>query len=242
MIAAGETIPGADTRILIVCDHASNRVPEGYSLGVPDAVLETHIAVDIGAAALSRALAAALRCPAILGAVSRLVADFNRATDAPGLAPEESDGVPIPGNRAMPVAERARREALHREFHAFLDSAIARAKPALIVSVHSFTPALASSPRARPWPIGILWNRDDRAARVGLAALAQEPGLGGPVGANEPYSGRALNHTMDRHAEARGIPYLGIEVRQDEIGNDAGVARWADILVRTVRHTLAEVG
>jgi predicted N-formylglutamate amidohydrolase len=104
--------------------------------------------------------------------------------------------------------------------------------------MHSFTPALASAPAPRPWPIAILWNHDDRAATLGLAHLAAEPDLGGPVGANEPYSGKVLNYTMDRHAEAAHIPYLGFEIRQDLIADDAGADRWAAIVVRTIRAAL----
>jgi predicted N-formylglutamate amidohydrolase len=230
---------GADRRLLLVCDHAANAVPPGVTLGLPAAVMETHIALDIGAGPLTRALATTLDAPALLARWSRLVADCNRPSDSPSLAPESSDGIDIPGNRQLDAAARARRLGIHRDFHALLADRIAKNRPALIISIHSFTPALASAPAARPWPVAVLWNRDDRAARLGLAALAAETDLGGPVGANEPYSGRVLNYTMDRHAEAAGIPYLGFEIRQDGLADAAGVARWAAILARVVRATLA---
>ena len=35
---------------------------------------------------------------------------------------------------------------------------------------------------------------------------------------------------MNRHAEARGLPYLGIEVRQDQIDTERGQARWAALI------------
>ena len=35
---------------------------------------------------------------------------------------------------------------------------------------------------------------------------------------------------MNRHAEAHGRPYLAIEVRQDQIADEAGQARWASML------------
>lgn len=233
-----ETIPGADPAWLIVCDHASSAVPAGISLGVPEAVMQTHIALDIGAADLSRALAARLRCPAILAQVGRLVADFNRPPDAPGFIPEASDGIPIPGNRALPAADRVAREAMHQAFHAAIEAQIALHRPRLLISVHSFTPALATSPEPRPWPVAILWNHDARAARLGLEALRAEVA---PVGANEPYSGKQLNYTMDRHAEAADIPYLGFELRQDMLADAAGIARWAATLERAIRHALAQL-
>lgn len=236
-------VAGPDPSILLLCDHASNAVPAGVHLGVPAAALETHIAWDIGAAAVTQAVAAALACPAILATVSRLVVDTNRPPD--GAVPQHSDGVAIPGNVGLAASDLAARIALHAQFHAAIEAAIAARPPRLLVSIHSFTPALASAsaPSAsapRPWPIALLWNRDARAAAIALDALAHA-GLEGPVGANEPYSGRVLNYTMDRHAEARGTPYLGFEIRQDLIADAAGVARFADLVARTIRHTLEHV-
>jgi predicted N-formylglutamate amidohydrolase len=232
-------IEGRDRRILIVCDHASAAVPPGIALGVPEAEMRRHIASDLGAGPLAEALGERLDAPVFLATVSRLVVDFNRAPDAPGLVPEASDGTPVPGNRGLSPAAWAARLDLHRRFHAAFAKRIARQRPALLVSVHSFTPALRTAPAPRPWPIGILWNRDDRAAALALAALAREPDLGGPVGANQPYSGRELNYTMNRHAEANAIPYIGFEVRQDELADRAGIARWTAILARTVGHAIA---
>ncbi len=86
----------------------------------------------------------------------------------------------------------------------------------------------------RPWQIGILYNRDERAARIAIPLLEA---AGIVTGDNEPYSGRVLNATMNRHGEAAGLPYLGIEVRQDEIGDAAGVARWATLLAPVIGAT-----
>lgn len=233
--------PGGDRRILIVCDHASSDVPDGVELGVPADALASHIALDIGAGALALALGRLLDAPAILGRWSRLVADANRPPDHPDMIPEASDGVVIPGNRGLSPKERAARLALHRAFHAAIDGQIASDRPLLIVSLHSFTPALASNPAPRPWPVALLWNRDDRAVRPAHESLLQEGDLGGPIGLNEPYSGQLLNYTMDRHAEVRGIAYLGFEVRQDMLADEAGIVRWAAILLRSVQATRAEL-
>lgn len=223
-------IAGANRALLLVCDHASNEVPPGLDLGVPPALMEDHVALDIGAGPLTRALAARLGAPALLGAWSRLVVDCNRAPGAPGLVPEASDGHAIPGNMGLDDAAFAARLALHADFHARVEAEIAAARPRLLVSVHSFTPALATGSAPRPWPVAVLWNQDGRGAEAALAALAGDRRVGGPVGANEPYSGRILNYSMDRHAEANGIAYVGFEVRQDGLLDAAGVGRWADIL------------
>jgi len=229
--------------ILIVADHASAHVPADIDLGIPAAVLTRHVAVDIGVAPLAAAFCAQLGCDAVLGGVSRLVCDCNREEDAPGLIPLASDGIAIPGNHLDAAGREARLARFFRPYHAAVAAAIAQAKPALIVSLHSFTPRLETRPEERrPWEIGILYNEDERAARIAIPLLEA---AGIVTGDNEPYSGRVLNATMNRHAEAAGLPYLGIEVRQDLIGDAAGVALWAGRLAPVIGATwdrLAQTG
>lgn len=62
------------------------------------------------------------------------------------------------------------------------------------------------------------------------------------VGDQQPYSGKILNATMNRHAEAHGRPYLGIEIRQDEIGDEAGQALWASRLARIADAVAPQLG
>lgn len=234
---AARLIEGGDARSLIICDHASNKVPPEIALGVPPAVMLQHVAYDIGAEAVSEELAKALDCPAWMATISRLVCDVNRPPEA-SIVPH-SDGIMVPGNHDLAFDATELRHDLHRQFHDGLAELIASRQPRLMISIHSFTPALASAPADRPWPIAVLWNEDERASIPAIAMLNQEPDLGGPVGANEPYSGKVLNYTMDRHAEDKGVPYLGFEIRQDLISDAAGVARWTDIVARCVRATEA---
>ncbi len=218
--------------ILIVADHASAHVPADIDLGIDPEVLTRHVAFDIGVAPLVSALCERLGCDAILGGVSRLVCDFNRDEAAPGLLPIASDGVAIPGNAIDGAGREARLARFFRPYHAAVTEMIARLSPALLVSLHSFTPRLEAHPdQARPWQIGILYNRDERAARIAIPLLEAD---GIVTGDNEPYSGRVLNATMDLHGEATGLPYLGIEVRQDQIGDDDGIARWAERLAPVI--------
>ena len=229
-------IAGSSAEVLLVCDHASNAVPPGIDLGVPEAALKDHVAWDIGAAAVTTKVAALLGCPAWLASVSRLVVDCNRPPEHS--VPEKSDGLVIPGNVGLSPTELEARHAIHTRFHDGITALLAKGHPRLTVSIHSFTPALASAPAPRPWPIAILWNQDYRGAELGLAALEAEPDLPGPVGANEPYSGKVLNYTMDRHAEANHLPYLGFEIRQDLISTPAGQDRYAAIVARAILTTL----
>ena len=210
--------------ILIVSDHASNRVPAD---------------IDLGVAEVAEQMARTPGIAAFLGNVSRLVCDFNREEDAPAVIPHASDGHAIPGNLFDLAGREARLARFHRPFHAALAALLDRAPPALILSLHSFTPSLASRPEeARPWQVGVLYNADDRAARRAIPLLEAERLAGGD---QQPYSGKLLNATMNRHAEAEGRPYLGIEVRQDQIGHEVGQAIWAERLVRMANRVAVEL-
>jgi len=218
---------------LLIADHASNHVPDDIDLGIDPALLNDHIAIDLGVAELGALLCERLHCPGIFAEVSRLVIDLNREVDAPGLIPISSDGHIIRGNHGNHVARIAR---FWEPYHAKIAAQIAAQHPKLLISLHSFTPSLKLKPdEARPWEIGVLYNTDDRAARIAIPALAER---GICVGDNLPYSGKVLNATMNRHGEANGIPYLGLEVRQDLIVDAAGVARWTDVLVPVIEDCL----
>lgn len=215
--------------ILVVSDHASNRVPDDIELGIDSALLSQHIAVDIGVAEVGALMALRPGIAAFQAHASRLVCDVNREPHAPAVIPIASDGHAIPGNALDHAAHLARLDRFFHPYHAALADLLDSAPPALILSLHSFTPQLASSDEPRPWQVGVLYNEDDRAARIAIPMLEAE---GLVVGDQQPYSGKLLNYTMNRHAEADGRPYLGIEVRQDQIGDAAGQARWAERLSR----------
>jgi predicted N-formylglutamate amidohydrolase len=216
--------------ILVVSDHAANRVPDDIDLGIDPVLLDQHVALDIGVAAVARRMVEQPGIAAFLGNVSRLVCDCNREEDSPGVIPHASDGHAIPGN-LFDVADREERlERFYRPYHSALAELLERAPPRLIVSLHSFTPSLASRPEEqRPWHCGVLYNADERAARRAIPLLEAE---GLVVGDQQPYSGKLLNATMNRHAEAHGHAYFGIEIRQDQLGDEAGQAEWAERLAR----------
>jgi predicted N-formylglutamate amidohydrolase len=233
-------LPGHPRGVLLLCDHASAAVPPGVDLHVAPDLMAKHIAVDIGAEPLTRALARQLGAPAVLGTVSRLVIDLHRPPDHPHLVPLESDGHEIPGNVGVERSERLR--LFHRPYHRAVAQAVRESRPTLIVAIHSFTPGLESAPTPRPWEVGVLYNRDARAARL-LLGLLEEAGV--VTGDNQPYSGRVLNTTLNRHGEANGIASVSVELRNDLIGNANDVANWCERLapmIETVRNRLAENG
>ncbi len=229
----GDIRPGG---IVAIADHASNHVPAGMDLGIERALLSDHIAIDIGVEGIADRLARRHGIPAHIATVSRLVCDFNRAADDPAVVPEVSDGHLIPGNLGADVERRL--ATYHRPYHAGLAAFVAEARPRLILALHSFTPALRSCDKPRPWEVALLHNTDARAARHAIRLFAAQ---GLTVGDNEPYSGRDLNATMDRHAEANGIPYCAIEIRQDQILTEADQARWALLIAEIAGNVVLEL-
>jgi predicted N-formylglutamate amidohydrolase len=234
----------APARLLFLCDHASNAVPPELDLlGLSEADFARHIAYDIGAAKLTRALAALSSAPALLARWSRLLIDLNRGQDDPTVVMKLSDGRVIPGNRDLDrdgVEDRIRR--FHAPYHAAIAATIRQAAGQgilpILVSVHSFTPVWRG--HQRPWHIGILWDRDGRLAQPLLERLRREPDI--VVGDNEPYSGELENDTLYRHGTMNGLPHVLIEVRQDLIGDAQGVKRWAERLHVVLGDALEAMG
>ncbi|MFW5654317.1 MAG: N-formylglutamate amidohydrolase [Roseicyclus sp.] len=215
------------SRWIVTCDHATNRVPEdvaGGDLGLPPEDMARHIAHDVGAAGVARALAGALDAPAIYANFSRLVIDPNRGEDDPTLLMKIYDGSIIPANRHADAVEVERRLArYHRPYHRAIEALIATRQAPVLVAIHSFTRAFAGRP-PRPWHVGVLYSGDTRLALPLLARLNAEPDL--CVGDNEPYSGHLPGDSLDRHGVQRGLPHVLIEVRNDLIVTPEAQRAW----------------
>ncbi len=225
--------PDGSSPLFLVCDHAANRIPERLGLlGLTPQELARHIGWDIGIWEVSRRVAEALDAHLIGQAYSRLVIDCNRPTTSPTSIPEISEATEIPGNIGLDDRQRAARvREVFRPYHdhitAILDAREAR--PTALVAMHSFTPVYKDA--ARPWHAGVLFNQDLGLSRILLDLLRAEPGL--CVGENEPYSvSNTSDFTAPVHAEARGLPYLEIEIRQDLIEHAAGQQAWAERMIR----------
>ncbi len=246
LIGPGDPLPAelvnaeATTPLLLVCDHASRAIPTALgTLGLDEPALARHIAWDIGAAELTRRLAARLGAPAVLAGFSRLVIDLNRQPGDPQSIVAVSDGTAIPGNVDLDAAEQeARAEAFHWPYHHAVDQAFARLRrngpEPLFFSVHTFTPSLGGQDRI--WDLGVLWNRDPRFAVPLIALLTEDDGL--RVGDNEPYSGREIAYTLNLHAASAGLVHCAIEVRQDHCETEAGLARMEGVIGRALERIL----
>ena len=225
-IVEGEAAAG----VLFICDHASNAIaPELAGLGLSQRDLSRHIAYDIGAAEVTRALAGLFGAPAVLSRFSRLVIDPNRGADDPTLAMRISDGAIIPGNATIDEAEiERRREAYWRPYREAVGGAIAEmiahGPVPGVVSIHSFTPTWRGA--ARPWQAAALWDRDPRIAQPVIAALRA--------------AGMTVGDTLYDLATKQGLAHVLIEVRQDLVGAAEGAQAMAETIAQALRPVLAD--
>ncbi|WP_230531299.1 N-formylglutamate amidohydrolase [Microvirga roseola] len=230
--------PQGRSPILLICEHASNFLPRRYgTLGLGPAELESHIAWDPGALGAARELSRLLDAPLVHATVSRLVLDLNRDPSAPDSIWTLSERTVIPANETIDPDERAYRvrevyDAFHRGVDRLIEPRVRTEQTRAVVSIHSFTPVYRDVPR--PWQIGLIFDRDERLARSVEAGLKREPAL--IVGMNEPYSpADRVFHTLERHAERRGLAPLMIEIRNDLIRTEDGQASWASRLAPLLR-------
>lgn len=238
-------LDGADPRWLVLCDHATNRIPaELGDLGLPACELQRHIAWDLGALPLAQAIALRLDAPLFWHAWSRLVVDPNRPPGSEEVVPPISDGTVVPANQGLDEAGRAERLAryhtpYHEAIRRHLDQAEAAGQRPIVLAIHTMTDCLRTEGIPRAMHVSVLWLADevigDQLARPLIDWLSRE---GLPVGDNSPYDCNELQsmcYTLDHHARPRGLPYLLIEVRQDLLDSSDAVECWAERLVRGLR-------
>ena len=229
---------GASPYVLI-CEHASNRLPKALgSLGLTPEDLTRHIAWDIGAEAVARALSAALDAPLVLQRYSRLAYDCNRPPEAADAMPAVSEVFAIPGNQQLSAADRlARTMEIYRPFHAAVSAVLDRRSAAgvesLVVSIHSFTPVYKG--KRRTLEVGVLFDRDERLGRRILAELSHVDAR-----ANEPYGPQdGVLHTLNMHGGLRGLDHAMIEIRNDLIADAPGQEVWAARIGAVLEHLIA---
>ena len=235
---------GASPRYLVLCDHASNAVPESYSaLGMSARDLERHIAWDIGARGVSEALALKLDCPAVFGGTSRLLIDLNRDIDDSGSITAENDNTFVPGNLSVSADERASRvrqyyAPYHAHIEAHLDEQLARRVKPILISVHSFNAKMGGN--ERPWQVALLWTQ----AREPVVPLIEWfAAQGFRVGENQPYDARILGgHTIEQHALHRKLPHVIFEIRNNEIETPRQQQEWGELLHAAIVQTRFGLG
>ena len=236
--------PDAPSRFLLACDHAGKRIPRALAdLGLGAEDRERHIAWDIGALAVARDLSARLDATLISQTYSRLVIDCNRDPSVADSIAAVSETTPIPGNEALaPEDAEARVVEILRPYQtaigAALDARDRAGRVSVLVAVHSFTPVYKGV--ARPWRLGILYNRDKRLAHAMIARARQAGDL--CVGDNQPYHiSDETDYTIPVHGELRGIAHVEIEIRQDLIADAGGQGEWAARLETYLTGALADI-
>ena len=153
--------PDGKASVVLVCDHASNRIPANLDqLGLGSVELSQHIAWDIGAAPVARLLAERLDAPAVLAGYSRLVIDCNRPPGDPTSIAQVSDGIIVPGNLHLDdAAAEARSNEVFWPYHHAITQMLAQrwrhgnGRTPALVAIHSFTPVLNGF--RRPWQLGV---------------------------------------------------------------------------------------
>ncbi|WP_438753177.1 N-formylglutamate amidohydrolase [Pararhizobium sp. O133] len=234
--------PDALGPVLLVCEHASRRLPEKMgSLGLSGEALASHIAWDPGALAVSKLLTESLDAALIHQRFSRLIYDCNRPPEADAAMPAVSEVFQISGNAAISPAERlARTKALYFPFRDALSNFIAARKasgrPPILVTVHTFTPVYHG--QQRDVEIGILHDSDSRLADRMLASAEKSPRYA--VRRNEPYGPvDGVTHTLIEHGLKNGLPNVMIEIRNDLVRDEVGQKVMADYLTGLLGESLA---
>lgn len=226
--------------VLVVCEHASNRIPDGlHSLSVSPEVQRSHVAWDPGALGVARALSQRLPSVLVHCTVSRLVYDCNRPPDAPSAIPERSERYDIPGNRGLSAGGRAQRvDGVFRPFSDALAHQIKahRASLQAMVTVHSFTPVYDGV--ARAVDLGILHGQD---ARLAHAMMDQPPhGVPYDIRLNAPYGpSDGVAHTLDTHGTGNGLRNVMIEIRNDLIATAEAQEAMGALLAGWIEAVLA---
>ncbi len=222
---------------VLTCEHAYGRLPPGIPAELPDReLLRAHWGWDIGAWALTRAIAAELGTGATGGRWSRLWIDLNRPAGDPMLVRKAVEGRELSWNAGVGRREIERRyAAVHVPYHREVDRQIAGrlehgVRP-LLLAVHTYTPALNG--RTRTFDAGVLYD-GNRAEAMRLAAALRDGGL--VVRYNEPYSGRrGLMYSIDRHGRHYRLPCLELEINQALFSRADAPSRLAAVVANGLR-------
>jgi len=230
------------SNFVIAVDHAGRHIPRRLDdLGLPQSELRRHVAWDIGSLAVARATSGALDAPLVAQQYSRLVIDCNRDPMADSSIATQSEWIEIPGNIGLSALEVAARRAeifdpYHDHLRTLLDARQAMGRSTILVTQHTMTDLYKGV--RREMHAAVLYNRDRSFAGILLEALRRETGL--IIADNQPYFvSDATDYTIPRHAEARGLPYAEIEIRQDLVASASGQAEWGRRLAAALRESEA---
>ncbi|MFT5219350.1 MAG: putative N-formylglutamate amidohydrolase [Planctomycetota bacterium] len=229
-------------QLLLVCEHASNFIPDRYDqLHLPAKTRQSHAAYDIGAFELACRISELLDASLISTTVSRLVYDCNRDFSSPGAIPDSSEIYQIDDNRDLPADEARYR---YENFYLPLETAIkkrlaAYPDPPLLITIHSFTPVYHGE--AREVDIGMICDQDEQLAKT-LTLLAPDY-CDLKVNFNDPYGpGKGVTHTLSLHGTSNGLPNTMIEVKNSLIDGSDTIEPIALMLSRLIAAAADNLG
>lgn len=230
--------PDGRGRVVVICEHATHYIPSEYNgLGLSEQDRKSHAAWDPGARDVSLLLSAALDAPMISSTVSRLVYDCNRPPEAPCAMPEKSERIDVPGNIGLSQTDRdARTHAIYDPFCAAVSKVLdARGPDTIIVTMHSFTPIYHGKPRVVE--LGLLHDDDSRLVDAMLSYADTLPHR--RIERNAPYGPEdGVTHSLKIHAQSRGLANVMVEVRNDLLKTEKGIATMAQELLILLRAAL----
>ena len=230
--------PGGSHPVVLVCEHASFRIPpQFHDLGLRSEALTSHIAWDPGAMETAQALSGLLDAPLVYSTVSRLVYDCNRPPESNAAMPAKSEIYSVPGNSDLSADDRQlRADTYYRPFEKRIGEVLEEhGSGAVLVTLHSFTPVYNGV--SRDVEIGVLHDTDARLAD----AMLQVAG-GFDIRRNEPYGpGDGVTYTLRRHALARGLLNVMIEIRNDLVATPEQCAAMASRLADWLNAALVDL-
>jgi len=230
--------------IVLVCEHASNRIPAAFNhIGISRSALQSHAGWDIGALALSIALSNRLSSPLVASTVSRLVYDCNRAPDSTTAIVPRSETENLPGNQNLNQAQRSQR--IETVYHPFsqalsdlLDRRQAQGISTCLVTVHSFTPIFHG--QVRTVELGVLHDSDSLLADLILSIATKHTTLA--IERNQPYGpSDDVTHTLQKHAIPRKMANVMLEIKNDLLLDTASVEKISDSLSPLLTEAINEV-
>lgn len=234
-----------DSEIVLVCEHASNRIPHSLNnLGLGQETLDSHAAWDPGAEAIALLLSQSLDAPLVNARFSRLVYDLNRPPEHPEAMRSVSEVHHIPGNENLSVEDaRARVNTIYKPFCAevalVLDKAISEHRSPVLVTIHTFNPSYHG--KTRDVELGILHDDDTRLADQMLLEAAEHTSM--VTRRNEPYGPEdGVAHTMQLHAISTGILNVMLEIRNDLVATSEQQANVALEIEAILRAALSMLG
>lgn len=216
-------------KLMLTCEHASNKLPAAFKKAVPAEVLKTHRAYDIGAVQVFRKLVKFAKpefyCE---GKFSRLFVDLNRTITNKSAFSEYYDALEARDKSAAKKA-KVQATAYWQEYRAAIEKFVAsslsspkrtasktraaKSEPEIVhLGIHSFTPMLNG--KVRNADIGILYDPARPQERAYANVIKAEikrlyPAM--KVRFNYPYKGSSDGLTTTLRKKF-GPRYVGIEI------------------------------